>query len=289
MDEKDWTMLITIAEERNITRAAERLYISQPAITYRLRMLENRFHTKLVFRTPSGVLLTPEGEFLLKYAKDMQLQLLQTKEKLMSLGGKVQGPLRIGSSAIFANYELPQILKGFLELHPAVEVFLKTGRSRQVSRMLEKEEVSLAIVRGDYPWDEEKHLLREEPICLVSRHPLKLEELPDKPRIIYGTDSSLQEMVDEWWRQTFFRPPFTHMAVDTMDTCRRMVVHNLGWAVLPSIGLNEHDGLFTLPLHWKNGEPLLRRTWGLCRRMSLELPAVRTFLQYLTEARQTPT
>ncbi|HCM29003.1 MAG: LysR family transcriptional regulator [Treponema sp. GWB1_62_6] len=283
MNDRDWIMLKTISEERNITRTAERLYISQPAITYRLRMLEEEFRTKIVVRTPGGVALTAQGEYLLGYANEMLLRLTQTKERLASFEGKVKGPLRVGSSAIFANYELPQLLRGFLEIYPEVEIFLKTGRSLQVNRMLEREEVSVAIIRGEYDGNEEKRLILEDPVCLVSKKPMEIQELPDRPRIVYGTDTSLQEMVDAWWRKTFARPFLERMAVDNMDTCRRMVLQDLGYAILPSIGLSEFDALHTQPLSWRNGDPLVRRTWICSGSYAGKLPAVHAFVEYVTE------
>lgn len=295
MNDRDWDILVTIAEEKNISRAAERLYISQPALSYRLRAIEAEFKAKVFFRTRKGVSLTPQGEQLVSYVKEMILALVKTKERLASFGGKVAGPLRIGSSAVFANYELPPILGSFLQRYPDVEVFLKTGVSRAVVRMFDREETTVAIVRGDYPWTEVKHLLREEPMCLLSCRPLEIEQLPDTPRITYGTDSSLQELVDEWWRQHFFRPPHVSMAVDTMDTCRRMVAHDLGYAILPAIGLGELDQqrqMHRRVLYWANGDPVLRRTWIFCRKLSLELPPVRAFVEYLLEAqprREAPT
>lgn len=283
MDERDWLMLKTIAEEKSITRAAERLYISQPAITYRLKAMENEFKCKIVFRTSNGVMLTAQGEFLLSHAREMLLKLTKAKEKVLSIGEKISGPLRIGSSAIFATYKLPDLLRGFLEKYTDVEVFLNTGRSREVSRMLVNEEVSVAIVRGDYPWTEEKFLLREENICLASSKKLEIPELPDKPRIIYGTDSSLQKMVDDWWHETFFRPSYVSMAVDTMDICRRMVKQGLGWAILPDIGMNELDSIYLSDIYWKSGDPVVRRTWLCCHSYSLELPPVRAFISYIKE------
>lgn len=282
MNELDWRMVTAIAEERSITRAAERLYLSQPALSYRLRMLEEEFRAKLVFRTPSGVTLTPQGESLLAYAKEMLLSLDKMKERISGLSDRVCGPLRIGSSAVFANFELPALLGGFLERYPEVEIFLKTGISKQIARMIEREEVAVAIMRGDYPWTETRHRLREEPICLVSRSPVSLADLPRLPRIVYGTDTSLQDMVDEWWRQTYFKPSFVSMEVDSMDTCRRMVMQGLGWAILPEIVLADLGPLMKEQLHWPDGSPLVRRTWLLCRDYSLQLPAVRAFIDYIT-------
>ncbi|MDR3564095.1 MAG: LysR family transcriptional regulator [Negativicutes bacterium] len=283
MNDKDWVILKTISEEKNITKAAERLYISQPALTYRLKSLEKEFGVKILFRTPKGVNLTPQGEHLLAYSEEMLLQLIKTKERLQNSAHGICGTLRLGSSSVFAHYELPRILKGFLELYPEVEISLQTGLSRRVNRMLQKEDLAVAILRGDFFWSEEKFLLREEPICLVSRKPIEIENLPDHPRINYGTDSSLQAMAEEWWQQTFFRPSFVTMQVDTMDTCRQMVLHNLGWAILPTIGLQQQDGLYKKELYWKSGEPLVRRTWVMCRTASLDLSTVRAFVDYLKE------
>jgi len=281
MDDKDWLVLKTIAEEKNITKAADRLYISQPALTYRLRNLEKAFGTKIVSRHPTGVRLTPQGEHLLYYFEEMLLQFRKAKERIKNMENKVQGTLRLGTSSVFAHYELPQILKSFLEQYPDVEISLKTGLSRRINRMLQKEEISLAIIRGDYHWVAEKHLLREEPICLVSSQPIELSELPDKPQISYLTDSSLEPMVQEWWNESFSRPPLITMEVDSMDTCRQMVLHGLGWAILPAIGLGEHSAPFIRELYWRSGKPLLRRTWMMYPAASLELSAVRAFVNYI--------
>lgn len=282
MDDKDWIILKTIFEEKNITKAADRLYMSQPAITYRLKNLEKEFGANLVMRNPNGVLVTPQGEYLLSYMKEMLIKLQKTKETIKNMENKVQGTLHLGCSSIYAHYELPQLLKGFLTRYPDVEISLKTGLSHKINRLIQKEEISLAIIRGDYVGHEEKHLLREEPICLVSKHPISFYNLPKQPRINYETDSTLQALVEKWWRQSFSCPPFISMEVDSMDTCRQMVIHGLGWAILPAIGLRQHDQLYTRELHWPSGTPLLRKTWLIYQATSLELSAVKAFVEYIT-------
>lgn len=281
MDDKDWLVLKTIAEENNITKAADRLYISQPALTYRLRNLEKEFGAKIMSRHPNGVRLTPQGEFLLSYAEDMMSQLSKAKERIKNMENKVQGTLRLGASSVFAHYELPGILKKFLDRYPEVEISLKTGLSRRINRMLQKEEISIAIIRGDYHWVEEKFLLSEEPICLVSSKPIEFSELPRMPQISYLTDSSLEPMVQEWWRESFSRPPLITMEVDNMDTCRQMVLHGLGWAILPAIGLSQQPAPFTRELFWRNGKPLLRRTWIMFPTAAMELSAVNAFVDFI--------
>jgi DNA-binding transcriptional LysR family regulator len=131
MDEKDWVILQTIFEERNITKAAEKLYISQPALTYRLQQLEKEFGTMIVARGKRGVEFTAQGEYIAQYARSMTLQLRNTKEFVQNMGKEIRGALRIGVSGIFARYELPAILNEFISQYPNVEVNVKTGWSAE--------------------------------------------------------------------------------------------------------------------------------------------------------------
>ena len=281
MDDKDWRILKTIAEEKNITKAAARLFISQPALTYRLKNIEEEFGTQLVSRIPRGVVFTPQGDFLLAYASEMLHRFGAVKEQIKNMENKVQGALRMGSSGVFAHFALPGILKGFLDLYPEVEISLKTALSYQIIRMLEKQEITVAIVRGEHGWEGERFLLTEEPVCLVSRENLDSGDLLNKPHIRYGTDTSLQKMLDDWWRKNFNAPPHTTMEVNTMDTAREMVLNGLGWTILPTIGLPKNDDLFIRELFWPDGKPLVRNTWVLCSNGALQLHTVQAFIRYL--------
>nr|WP_092071444.1 LysR family transcriptional regulator [Dendrosporobacter quercicolus]NSL49356.1 LysR family transcriptional regulator [Dendrosporobacter quercicolus DSM 1736]SDM26386.1 DNA-binding transcriptional regulator, LysR family [Dendrosporobacter quercicolus] len=286
MDRRDWIILKTIAEEKNMTKAAERLYISQPALSYRLKNMEKKLGAAILIRTANGVSLTQQGEYLLEYVNDMLRQFTRLKETIQNMGGKVQGMLRLGSSTVIAHYKLPAILKEFLDLYPEVEVSLKTGMSQKIYRLLQKDEISVAILRGDFSWDEEKHLLANEPICLVSSQSLKLADLPRRPGLVAQTDASLQAIFHEWWRQNFDRPPMVTMELDSMETCRQMVCQGLGWAIMPAIGISSHHELHRQPLYWKNGQPLCRPTWLLCHRSALELSAVQAFVEFVQTAFQ---
>ena len=147
MDVKDWLVLKILDEERNITKASFRLYTSQPAVTYRLKKLEEELGAELLIRLPNGISFTPQGEHLVEYAKEMLVRLEQTKDAIGNMKTAVQGALRMGASGVFAHYALPELFKGFLDKFPAVELSLKTGLSSQVVRMLEKQEIVLGIVR----------------------------------------------------------------------------------------------------------------------------------------------
>lgn len=243
MDEKDWYVLQYLHKEQNLTRAAEQLYMTQPALTYRLQQLEKRFNVPLFVKTGKGIRFTPEGERLVQYAKNMIAELQKTTDIIVNMRNEVQGNLRIGASIYYGQYELPQKLQVFLDKYPKVDIHVSTGFSSEVIESLLQDEIDVGIVRGDYEWFDQKHVLSEESICLVSKQEIDLQELPNLPRINYrppklatrsGSHSSASwsESINKWWYERYSQPPLITMQVDSFETCKEMVKHGLGYTII---------------------------------------------------------
>ncbi|WP_052363954.1 LysR family transcriptional regulator [Geomicrobium sp. JCM 19037] len=101
MNEKDWILLQTLYEVKSITKTAEMLYISQPAITYRLSSIEREFGIEIAKRSNKGLKFTSEGEYLVHYFEKMSRELEKTKDWLLNMGKKIQGNLRLAYLAPF--------------------------------------------------------------------------------------------------------------------------------------------------------------------------------------------
>lgn len=206
MDQKDWDILRAVDERKSLTKAAEALFISQPALSYRLKQLEDTFQAKLFFRTKTGIAFTSEGEHLVAYAK-RQLQELQTlSDELMNIGKEVRGTLRIGVSSNFAQYKLPALLKKFSEQYPNIQFDVQTGWSVEIKNLLSRSHIHLGILRGDYDWEGEKQLLIKEQLHIISKDAVVVEDLPSLPFINYKTDNSLQSLITKWWNNHFPSP-----------------------------------------------------------------------------------
>ncbi|MCI2256229.1 LysR family transcriptional regulator [Domibacillus sp. PGB-M46] len=283
MDEKDWVALRVLYEEKNFSRAAERLYISQPALTYRLKNLEKEFGTSLFFKIKSGIEFTSEGIYLADYAEEMIKKLQKTKDYMLNMQNEVRGTLRLGVSSNFAQYKLPKILKKFSAQYPNVQFSVNTGWSTDIMHLLNSSSVQLGILRGNYEWYGIKTLLHKERLCLISKEDVDLEDLPELPFINYKTDSSLKNLMNDWWHDRFPDPPRVTMENDRQETCKEMVKQGLGVSILPEICLQPSDNLHTYGLSFKNGEPVLRNTWLMYSQDALRLSTVKTFIDFLNK------
>lgn len=281
MNEKDCLMLKYIYEAQNLTKAAELLYITPPALTYRLQQLEKEFGVHILTRTGRKIEFTPEGRYLVQYAKRALIELRKTKDYMQNMGSEAQGTLRLGVSRVIAHYKLPPILKEFLNLYPKVEVNVNTGISDEVYEMLRNEDIHVGIVRGSYTWSEQKYLLKEENVYIISKNKIAIEDLPSIPRINYKNSSDFSEEINSWWYERFTAPPLITMQVDTFEICKEMVKNDLGYAIIPQIFLYPDDSLHLTELVTKSGVPVTLKTWMIYRESTTQLDIVNKFVNHL--------
>jgi DNA-binding transcriptional LysR family regulator len=281
LDERDWMVLQTLYKEKNITKAAQHLYISQPALTNRLQQLEKEFGVKIVNRGRRGVQFTPQGEYLAKSAHEMLLNIQKIKENVLNMEDNVAGTLRLGVSTFFTDYMLPNLLKQFKERYPNIEFKVTTGFSSHIAHLIYNQDVHIGIVKGDFSWKDHKHLLFEETICIASKEKINIHNLPNLPRIDYHTDSLLKNSIDNWWSEHFNQPPLVSIEVDKVDTCKKMVVNGLGYAILPSMILNDINDVYKTDITTIDGNPIVRKTWMFYHKDSLKLNIVKAFVEFM--------
>ncbi len=286
MDYRDWEMLKVLYSQKNLTKAARLLFITQPALTNRIKHMQEEFGVKIVTRESRGVHFTPQGEYLVHCADDILTQFNKIKEHIRDMsktsGNEVVGTLRLGVSNFFANYELPYILKLFKSQYPHVEFKVITGWSKDVSQLIHNKDVHIGFVRGDYSCRGlKRHLLLEETVSVTSREAIDLVDLPNLPRIDYSADYLLKSLIDNWWAENYTQPPFISIEVDQVDTCKEMVINGLGYGILSSRMLKDIEDLYKIDLTDQKGNPILRRTWMYYHNESLEWNVVKAFVNFI--------
>ncbi|MGB8954803.1 MAG: LysR family transcriptional regulator [Tumebacillaceae bacterium] len=108
MDDRDWLILKVLHDKQNITKAAKKLFISQPSLTKRIQQIEQEFKVTIVQRRTRGVQFTPQGEFLARCADEMLDRLRQIKETALNMEQEVVGTLRLAVSNYISKQKLPR-------------------------------------------------------------------------------------------------------------------------------------------------------------------------------------
>lgn len=293
MQKQDCRMLIAVYEEKNLTRAAQKLFTSQPAITYRLQKLEEEYQIKLYTREGNKLIFTSEGEFLVDFSRKMLLDLDKLEENLKTLKKDATGTIRIGVSSNFALYKLPVLIKKFVNLSHSIQVNVTTGWSSEIIQLLNKNEIQIGIITGNYNWFGEKILLAEDPLTIISKNQIDMEDIPFLPLISYQPNKKkgpgekatnpLAQMIENWWQDRFSAPPLVRMELDKVETCKEMVNQNLGYSIIPKSCLTDRDSFYTYDLINDKGRPLNRKTWLIYRKSNLELLTVSHFVEFIQQ------
>ncbi len=283
MENRDWQIIQVLSAEKNITKAAQILYMSQPALTSRLRQIEQEFEVKIVNRTTKGVQLTPEGEILAQAAEEFIQNMAQIKDKLRQHAHTNSGTLVIAASNYFTLYTLPWVLKLFKEKYPEVRYNVLTGWSKDIFSMIYSQAAHVGFSSVDYGGFKNIHFLYEEPICLTYTHQYEFTDLPKLPRIVYQSDYLLQSRLDKWWRENFNVPPYISMRVDKLANCKEMVKHGLGYAFLPQRIMNDIPDECKVPITDSHGEIISRRTCMIYNDHALSLPIVKLFIEFIKD------
>ncbi|MFC4712602.1 LysR family transcriptional regulator [Planococcus dechangensis] len=270
-----------LAEEGNMRKASERLFLSQPALSQRLQSIEKEWGQQLFVRSQKGLTPTPAGELVIQYANEAVQRKEEVFEQLHTLSEKVHGTLKIACASIIGQNWLPKVLKDFVTLYPEAKVQLITGWSSEIVRSLYDGEAHIGIVRGQTDWKGTKIHLFKDTLYLVDKEIQSLDEVmeTERPFIQFKSDSTYYEEIQQWWQKHFAYSPKRQITVDQIETCKQMAVNGIGYAILPAITLTGTEDVHTMPLTTSEHElELTRDTWLIGYESSFQLRQVEAFV-----------
>ena len=197
----------TVARLLSFTKAAETLHMTQPAVTFQVRQLEEHFNTRLFDRTHNRISLTEAGQRVYEYANRIFDLYSDMENSVREMTGEISGALTIGASTTIAEYMLPALLGDFRAKYPEVTVHLKVSNTDGVVSMVENNTIDLGVVEAPVS---NKNLVVEE--CRVDQlvailppnHPragagaISIEELLQYPFICREEGSGTREVISEY-------------------------------------------------------------------------------------------
>jgi len=278
MDVQDFQLLNVLGRTRNITHAADELYITQSSVSKRIRQMERELNVTLFLRSRQGIAFTPAGEIVMQHTNNILHELELMQQKLVDASGTVAGTLRAGISINYAMYRLADQLADYNRQYPAVDTQIITANSQKVYSMLLSGQIDVAILRGEHSeWRGERILLERERVCAIVGTQDTGRPLQELPQIHRHADLDMEREITQWMRENKIPSSKRRIQVNSTHTCVTMVERGLGWGIVPEICLDDFQGE-RRPLYFANGEPLMRSTYLMFSPQALELPQVGTFI-----------
>lgn len=283
MDVQDFQLLSVLERTRNITHAADELYITQSSVSKRIRQLERELNVTLFLRSRQGIAFTPAGEIVMRHTNNILRELELMQQKLVDASGTVAGTLRAGISINYAMYRLADQLANYNQRYPAVDTQIITANSQKIYSMLLSGQIDVAILRGEHgEWRGERILLERERVCAIVSSKNAGLALQDLPQIHRHTDVDMEREITQWLRENKIPSSKRRIQVNSTHTCVTMVERGLGWGIVPEICLDNFTGQ-RRPLYFANGEPLMRSTYLMYSPQALALPQVKTFISCIRQ------
>lgn len=255
MDTQALAAFLEVADAASFTRAAERLHLSQPAISKRLKSLEDEIGQRLFDRVGRSVLLTDAGHSLLPYARRALQTVEDGRRALSQLSAKVSGRLSIGTSHHIGLHRLPPMLKRFVLEFPDVDLDLHFMDSEDACEAVLAGKLELGIVTlplQPLP-NLESRIVWPDPLAVIvaPSHPLaqrkrvKLEDLAKHPAVLPDEDTYTHRIIRAELEARGVEPR-VRLATNYLETLKMLAAIGLGWSVLPKSMID--DSVVRLPV-----------------------------------------
>lgn len=221
------TVFRAVAGQRSFRRAAEQLYLTQPAVTQQIKALEELIGLPLFDRSGREVALTEAGNVLLRFANESRELLDGGTAALAALKGQISGTLRVAASTTIAQYLLPPLLGLFLRMHPAVHLELESSNTESVADAITHGRASLGLVEGPPHASQlrsELWLPDELVLTVPAGHEwaaqgtVTLREIASVPLLLRERGSGTREVVETTLQAAGLPPREIHVAMELNST-----------------------------------------------------------------------
>lgn len=276
---------IHVADLGSFTAAADKVGLTQPAVSLQLKLLEQRLGVRLIERVGRRARPTVAGLDLLTYARRMIKESIAAEEAMTPHRGGSIGRVRIGSGATASIHLLPLAIAKAMKRMPGLEITVRIGNAAEILRDLEANLLDLAVVAlpaHGRPFEIEP-FYEEEMLAVAHRDSDMPTNGPDaaflceKPLLLYEGGNT-RRCIDDWMMASGLQAKPT-MEFGSVEVIKELVAAGLGWSILPELALKRNRANF---LTTSSVRPTLKRQLGMVVRRDKHLTrGLRTMMQCL--------
>ncbi|CAM3418905.1 LysR family transcriptional regulator [Paracidovorax anthurii] len=271
----NWTLdqlevFLQVLEAGSFSAAADRLGVSQPAVSLQVRQLERRLGVRLIERVGKRVAPTPAGAELRHHGQGVQAAVRAASEAVRAHAAGVTGTVRLGTGATACLHFLPAVLRGLRQLHPTLQVVVSTGNTADCLQQVEHNLLDMALVtlpaarRALYvrPVLQDPFAAIAPPGAALPRTHVRPRDWQEAPLVLFEPAAHTRALIDAWFVAGGPKPRPV-MELGSVEAIKEMVASGLGYSIVPAMSLRDAD---RLRLQVRPLRPALARSLGLVVR-----------------------
>jgi DNA-binding transcriptional LysR family regulator len=292
MEDHKLKVFCTVAETKSFSKASEIIHLTQPAVSLQIQALEELYETKLFDRSSSTVSLTPAGDILYRYAKEILALYAAAEKNIGELTGLVKGSISVGASTTIGNYVLPNVLADFRRTHPKIKVHLFVGNTKRIVEYLNSGNIDFGIVEGDVARQKliiEKLIADELVVIVPPLHPwakkkeVSIYDVTKEPFILREDGSGTRQIIEKYLSKHGISSHDMKAAMMLGSTVaiKGAVESGIGVSMVSRWAARKESKYGSLKLLSIKEEKLLREFALIYQKNSIASHAVDEFLSYL--------
>lgn len=290
MADRRLQVFYTVARQLSFTKAAEQLFMTQPAVTFQVKQIEEHFNARLFERSHGRIALTPAGQLVMDYAERI-LGLSEEMDKRVSeLTGAISGPLLLGASTTIAEFILPHVLGEFKARHPQVQTHMTVGNSETIENRVADHTLDLGLIESPSHLPSlETETCCEDELVMICAPGYKLaglatvtpREIAGEPFISRESGSGTREFSDHHFRQAGIAPEDLNIVMElgSPEAIKGVVETGIGVAIMSRASVVKElklGSVVAIAL-----QPRLIRTLSLvCPREKFRSRLLSTFVEF---------
>ncbi|WP_297510688.1 LysR family transcriptional regulator [Flavobacterium sp.] len=281
-------VFLKVSETKSITKAAEELYLTQPAVSIQLKNFQEQFDIPLTEVVGRQLYVTEFGQEIARAAENILNEVHAINYKTMAFKGKLTGKLKI-TSVSTGKYVIPYLLADFMKLHSEVELMLDVTNKNRVIHSLERNEIDFALVSVVPEMNIQSIPLMENQLVLVAnrsfkkpKRPLSLDEIQQLPLIYRELGSGSRHMMERFLENQNITIT-KKIELTSNEAVKQAIIAGLGCSIMPIIGIKNELYNGDLQIIPAEGLPQFSQ-WNLIWLKSKNLsPTAEAFKNYLLE------
>jgi LysR family transcriptional regulator, transcriptional activator of the cysJI operon len=282
--EQKLKVFLTVVKHMNFSRAAEELFITQPAVSQYVKSLEDELDIKLIDRTNKKIRLTKAGSLVAYYGGEISTLNEKMKQAVEDLAGEVKGKLSVGASYSFGEYILPHIVADFLEKFPSVDPFISIGNTHEIAEKVIHDEIDLGVVEGTISSSKliAEKIATDRMFVIKGKkeHVEKRVHLNDETWIVREQGSGTREAF-EWFAEKNSIQPAKILEFGSTQIIKEAVEAGLGVALLSEWTIRNELELEKLKIVGGGSLYYERNFYAIIRDAPFMTKTAETFLHFL--------